>query len=96
LYDALLALRPSVGAQVSRCCAVARAEGAAVGLVALDALDASTIGAYQPYWAARAHLLADAGRQAEAQAAFQRAIGLASSPVVRAHLAAVAATRAQP
>jgi len=93
LYDALLALRPSVGAQVSRCCAVARAEGAAAGLVALDALDVAAVSAYQPYWAARAHLLADAGRGDEAQAAFQRAIGLATNPVVRAHLVAVAGLR---
>jgi len=90
LYDALLALRPSVGAQVSRCCAVARAEGAAAGLAALDAIDGAAVSAYQPYWAARAHLLAEAGRRSEAHAAYQRAIGLATQPGVRAHLVRMA------
>jgi RNA polymerase sigma-70 factor (ECF subfamily) len=90
LYDALLALRPGVGAQVGRCCAVARANGAPAGLAALDALDASAVASYQPWWAARAHLLAEAGRTAEAQAAYRRAIGLTTQPAVRAHLARMA------
>ncbi|MET0540942.1 MAG: DUF6596 domain-containing protein [Variovorax sp.] len=91
LYDGLLALRPSVGAQVSRCCAVARARGPAAGLAALDALDADDLPSYQPYWAARAHVLVEAGRGAEAQAAYERAIGLATQPAVRDHLARMAA-----
>ena len=93
LYDGLLALRPSVGAQVSRCCAVARAQGAEAGLAALDALGADAMANYQPWWAARAHLLAEAGRGTQAQGAYQRAIGLAVQPAVRAHLARMA-TRA--
>ncbi len=89
LYDGLLALRPSVGAHVSRCCAVARAEGAAAGLAALDALgahDAVPLANYQPYWAARAHLLREAGRSAEALDAYRRAIGLSTRPSVRHYL----------
>jgi RNA polymerase sigma-70 factor (ECF subfamily) len=93
LYDGLLALRPSVGAQVSRCCAVARAQGAEAGLAALDALDADAMANYQPWWAARAHLLAEAGHGTQAQGAYQRAIGLTAQPAVRAHLARMA-TRA--
>ncbi|MDM0059429.1 RNA polymerase sigma factor [Variovorax fucosicus] len=94
LYDGLLALRPGVGAQVSRCCAVARAEGAAAGLAALDALDAGMVAGYQPWWAARAHLLVETGRRGEARIAYQRAIGLAAQPQVRAHLARMAAAAA--
>jgi RNA polymerase sigma-70 factor (ECF subfamily) len=90
LYDGLIALRPGVGAQVSRCCAVARAAGPAAGLAALDALDAAAVQNYQPWWAARAHLLAEAGRRSEAAAAFQRAVGLTAQPAVRAHLARLA------
>ncbi len=94
LYDGLLALRPGTGAAISRCCALARAEGPAAGLSALDALAADGIGSYQPYWAARAHLLAQAGQREAALAAYERAIGLSTQPAVRAHLAqAVAALR---
>lgn len=88
LYDGLLALRPSIGAWVSRCCALARADGPAAGIAALDAIDSEAIPGYQPYWAARAELLALAGRAGAAREAYQRAIGLSGSAAVRAHLAA--------
>ncbi|MDB5829822.1 MAG: polymerase subunit sigma-70 [Variovorax sp.] len=86
LYDGLLAQRPSVGAQVSRCCALARADGAEAGLAALDAIDADAVSGYQPWWAARAHLLVSAGQRDAAHTAYQRAIGLTAQPAVRAHL----------
>ncbi|CAN5921065.1 RNA polymerase sigma factor [soil metagenome] len=86
LYDGLMALRPSVGAQVSRCCALAQAEGAEAGLAALDEIDAAAVSSYQPWWAARAHLLVLAGHRDAAQAAYGRAIGLTSQPAVRVHL----------
>jgi RNA polymerase sigma-70 factor (ECF subfamily) len=41
---------------------------------------------YQPYWAARAHLLAQCGRREEAAQAYQRAIGLERDPEVRLFL----------
>ena len=41
---------------------------------------------YQPYWAARGHLLARAGRMSEATEAFTVAIGLTSDDAVRAYL----------
>ena len=41
---------------------------------------------YQPYWAARAALLARAGDAAGAAEAYQRAIGLESDPALRAFL----------
>ena len=41
---------------------------------------------YQPYWAARAALLADTGSADEAAEAYRRAIGLESDPAVRGFL----------
>jgi len=61
--------------------------GAEVGLAELDKLagDARVV-EYQPYWAARAALLAQAGRSKEAAQAYERAIGLADDPALRRHL----------
>lgn len=90
LYDGLLSFSPSLGAQVSRACAVANADGAASGLLALDELQAqhpSETQKYQPWWAARAHLLVLAGQTGEAREAYVKAIGLASNIAVKAHLA---------
>jgi RNA polymerase sigma-70 factor (ECF subfamily) len=87
LYDGLLALRPSTGAQVSRACALANADGPVAGLRALDAMDSAQVASYQPYWAARAHLLGVSGDAAGARAAYALAGGLAASPAVRAYLA---------
>lgn len=83
LYDGLIALTGSVVAAVNRAVAAAEVEGAEAGLAALDALAADArLAEYQPYWAARAALLLEAGRIAEADAALGRAIGLATDPVV--------------
>lgn len=89
LYEGLLALRPSIGAQVSRACALANARGSEVGLQALDAIPAGEVTSYQPFWAARAHLLANGGARVAARQAYARAIGLSSSAVVRAYLHAM-------
>ena len=86
LYEGLLALRPSIGAQVSRACALAKARGPDLGLQALDAIPAHEVASYQPFWAARAHLLAAGGARAAARQAFDRAIGLSASAAVRAYL----------
>ncbi|WGT61614.1 RNA polymerase sigma factor [Variovorax paradoxus] len=86
LYDNLLALRPGIGAEVSRACAIARARGHDVGLQALDAIAAGEVASYQPFWAARGHLLAAGGARAAARQAFDRAIGLSASAAVRAYL----------
>jgi RNA polymerase sigma-70 factor (ECF subfamily) len=90
LYDGLLALRPSIGARVSRACALGAASGPAEGLRALDVLAPGDVSDYQPYWAARAHLLGQAGRPDEARQAYARAAGLSTSAAVRTHLATAA------
>ena len=89
LYDALVALQPTVGALVSRACAVAEAEGSAAGLAALAAIPARDVDGYQPYWAALAHLARSAGDAATAASARTRAVGLSSDAAVRRFLLAV-------
>jgi RNA polymerase sigma-70 factor (ECF subfamily) len=87
LYDSLLALTGSVVAALNRALALSRRDGAEGGLAALAALAGDPrLSDYQPYWAARADLCERAGRLAEAQEAFVRAIGLESDAAVRAAL----------
>ena len=72
---------------INRAVAVAETRGAAAGLAALDALsDDARLAEYQPYWAARAQLLARMGDTLEANRAYERAIGLESDPAVRRFL----------
>ena len=87
LYEGLVRLAPTVGARVGHAAAVAEVHGAGAALTLLDAL-ATQAEAYQPYWAARAHVLRAAGREAEAHAAFDRAIALSDDRAVCAFLAA--------
>jgi RNA polymerase sigma-70 factor, ECF subfamily len=87
LYDGLLALTGSPVVAINRAIAVAHTQGAAAGLAALDAIAADArLAEYQPYWAARAGLLAQSGDRAAAEEAYQRAIGLESDPAVRSFL----------
>ncbi|PZN95520.1 MAG: RNA polymerase subunit sigma-70 [Alphaproteobacteria bacterium] len=81
LYDLLLATAPSTGARVGRAVALAALDVAAA-LADLDALAARCTG-YQPWWAARAHVLRRAGDTAGARDAARTAAGLASDPAVR-------------
>jgi RNA polymerase sigma-70 factor (ECF subfamily) len=89
LYGALLALTGSPVVAINRAVAIAETGGAAMGLAALDALaDDARLAEYQPYWAARAGLLARMGDAAAAGSAYERAIGLESDPAVRRFLQA--------
>ena len=84
LYDALSAITGSPVVAINRAIALAETRGAAAGLAALDALaDDARLADYQPYWAARAGLLARSGEAEAADQAYQRAIGLESDPAVR-------------
>lgn len=85
LYGALTALAPSVGAEVAKAVAHAEAHGVAAGLAVLDRIPPEVAGAYQPFWAARAHLEARAGR--DPAASLRRALALSDDAAVRAHLA---------
>jgi RNA polymerase sigma-70 factor, ECF subfamily len=87
LYDALAAVTGSPVVAINRAVAAAEARGAAAGLAILDAVAADArLAAYQPYWAARAELLARSGDVAGAEASYQLAIGLESDPAVRRYL----------
>lgn len=86
LYEVLLALRPSPMVALSRALALAQVEGAAAGLAALEALPAERLALARPWHAARADLLARAGRTGEALAAFDAALALDPPRAERLHL----------
>jgi RNA polymerase sigma-70 factor (ECF subfamily) len=87
LYDALHAMTGSPVVAINRAIAVAETRGPAAGLAALDAVaDDARLAEYQPYWAARAGLLARTDEVDAADQAYQRAIGLESDPAVRRFL----------
>ena len=87
LYDGLLALTASPVVAVNRAVALAEAEGAAAGLAALDVIAGEKrLAEYQPYWAARAALLARLGDREGADSAYGLAIGLESDPALRTFL----------
>jgi RNA polymerase sigma-70 factor (ECF subfamily) len=87
LYDALRVLTDSPVVEINRAVALAETQGAAAGLAALDAVAADKrLAEYQPYWAARADLLARTGARAAALDAYDQAIGLEADPAVRRFL----------
>jgi RNA polymerase sigma-70 factor (ECF subfamily) len=85
LYDQLYALRPNAVVALNRAVAVGEADGPAAGLRALDELEPA-LSDYQPYHATLADLLARAGRNEEATAAYARAIELTTNPAERSFL----------
>jgi RNA polymerase sigma-70 factor (ECF subfamily) len=86
LYEGLVRLAPALGAQVGRAIALAESGDPLAGLTSLDALRADGTANYQPWWAARAHLLQRLGRRTEARSAFERAASLTDDPALRAYL----------
>lgn len=109
LYQHLLALAPTVGAQIGHAIAVANAEsgargdasstasrnassnageGVRAGLKLLEEIDATSVAAHQPWWAALAHLRARDGQRDAAAHAYGRALALTSQPVLQRYLAA--------
>jgi RNA polymerase sigma-70 factor (ECF subfamily) len=86
LYEALLAMSRTLGVGVARAAVLGRVEGPVAGLAALDAIADEAVGRFQPAWAARAHLLAEAGRRDEAVRAYERAISLTADVSARTYL----------
>jgi predicted RNA polymerase sigma factor len=87
IYDALLALCGSPVVALNRALAIAELKGPEAALEIMDALAADgRLVDYQPYWAARAALLARAHACHDARHAFDVAIGLAGDPAVRRYL----------
>jgi RNA polymerase sigma-70 factor (ECF subfamily) len=87
LYDALMAIAPSPVVAINRALAVSEVDGPEDGLREMRSLseDPRMVG-YQPYWAARAELLAKSRKRDEADQAYEMAIGLESDPAVREFL----------
>jgi RNA polymerase sigma-70 factor (ECF subfamily) len=87
LYDALAALTASPVVAVNRALALSELAGPAAALSSLPAPDAEPrLATYQPYWAARADLLARTGDRGGAMDAYDVAIGLEGDPAVRRFL----------
>jgi RNA polymerase sigma-70 factor (ECF subfamily) len=87
LYDALLELSGSPVVAINRALAIAEMEGAGAALEAMQQVAADVrLAEYQPYWAARAELLAKTGAHGEARHAYEIAIGLERDPAVRRFL----------
>lgn len=87
LYEGVMALAPTLGAAVARAAAVGEAYGPDAGLRALEKLGDDSVKAFQPAWAARAHLLAKSEQIGEADNAYEKAIALTTDPPVRRFLA---------
>ncbi|HYX83077.1 MAG TPA: DUF6596 domain-containing protein, partial [Gemmatimonadales bacterium] len=86
LYGALLSIAPTLGARVAYAAALGRVDGPPAGLVALDTMTDDAAQRFQPAWATRAHLLAEAGRVDQALAAYDRAISLTTETGPRRYL----------
>jgi RNA polymerase sigma-70 factor (ECF subfamily) len=87
LYAALVAIVPTLGARVAFAAATGRAKGPRDGLAALDLIPDEALRRFQPAWATRAHLLAEAGHFEDALEAYDRAIVLTTERSVREYLA---------
>ena len=91
LYDALATMGGSPVVTINRAVAIAElpepSGGPQAALAELDTIaDDKRLVEYQPYWAARAGILARLGDVQEAALAYERAIGLERDPAVRAFL----------
>jgi RNA polymerase sigma-70 factor (ECF subfamily) len=87
LYDALSALTGSPVVAINRALAIAEVQGARAALESIQELAGDPrLVEYQPYWAARAELLAKTGAHSEARQAYEIAIGLERDPAVRRFL----------
>lgn len=85
LYDRLLEYRPTPVVALNRAVAIARSDGPAAGLAAVDPLG-TDLDDYQPFHATRADLLAQLGRHAEATAAYDQALARTDNAAERAFL----------
>ena len=85
LYEALLAVSPSTGAEVGHAAALSHVNRDADALAALDRIEPMRIETYQPYWAVRAHVLQRLGDPIAAKT-YDRAIGLSTDDAARMFL----------
>jgi predicted RNA polymerase sigma factor len=87
LYDALNALAGTPVVAINRALAIAELYGAEAALAAMpEVAEDARLAEYQPYWAARAELLARTGVNGDARRAYEIAIGLERDGAVRRFL----------
>jgi RNA polymerase sigma-70 factor (ECF subfamily) len=86
LYEGLVRIAPGIGSFVGRAVAIAQAGEPAAGFAALEQIAMHRTANYQPYWAARGHLLQLIKQKEEAQKAFTRAASLTDDPGLRDYL----------
>jgi RNA polymerase sigma-70 factor (ECF subfamily) len=87
LYDYLLTLTGSPVVVLNRAVARAELDGAKAALADLAPLEADPrLQSYQPFWAAKGHILARAGETAAAAEALTVAIGLSTDEAAKAYL----------
>ena len=86
LYEGLVRIAPGVGSLVGRAVAIGQAGGAAAGFASLEQIASNRTADYQPYWAARGHLLRLLNREDEAREAFNRAASLTDDRALRQYL----------
>ncbi|MDR7383127.1 RNA polymerase sigma factor [Promicromonospora iranensis] len=89
LHRALLHVAPMLGGRVALAAVLGRVDGPEAGLAELDEVAASdpASGRFQPWWATRAHLLAESGAAAAARVAYAKARSLTTDPALRVFLA---------
>jgi predicted RNA polymerase sigma factor len=87
IYDALMTLSGSPVVAINRALAIAEVHGPSAALDAMEEVAGDVrLAEYQPYWAARAELLAKTGAHSEAHRAYEIAIGLERDASVRRFL----------
>jgi RNA polymerase sigma-70 factor (ECF subfamily) len=86
LYEGLVRIAPRIGSLVGRAVAMGQAGEPAAGFAALEQIPSDRTADYQPYWAARGHLLRLLNRKDEAREAFNRAASLTDDPALREYL----------
>lgn len=88
LYDTLFALQPTPVIELNRAVAVAMDEGWEAGLRLVRAIETrGDLETYYLLWSVQAELLRRLGRSAEAERAYERALGLVTSEPERRFLA---------
>lgn len=90
LYERLLALYPTLGARIGHAMALAQASAEPARALQLleDLADGARVRSHQPWWASRAHLLAQTGRKQEAAEAFAQALALTTDACLQRYLRA--------
>jgi RNA polymerase sigma-70 factor (ECF subfamily) len=86
LYEGLVRIAPGIGSLVGRAVAIAQTGEPSAGFAALEQIPVDRTANYQPYWAARGHLLRLLNRRGEAREAFNRAASLTDDPALREYL----------